>query len=679
MAAGQGPAGRAAALRGFDASGVLLLGRVPLDEFPSESRTANDVWGYVSPSGREYAIIGLERGTGFVEVTNPSQPVVVADIPDASSIWSDIAVFRDFAYNVNESGGGIQIIDMTNIDSSVVALRGSAVGGVAFAHNVFANTESGFLYACDTNVSSGFVVFDLSDPADPQPVGVWSEPGAATHDIYVTNYEDCPYAGRDGPCEIAFSFSGGAGLKVVDVTDKADLVTIATATYPNLSFCHQGWPTESREYLLVDDEGDELRHGIPSTTYVLEISNLADPRFMTSFTDGVTSIDHNLMVRGDFVFQANYSSGLRVFDISDPLDAQAIGYFDTSAFGGVNFEGAWGVYSQLPSGVVLVSDQREGLFVFDVMDLTGCQADSHCNDGAPCTADTCGENGECVHVLEPPGSACDDGDPCTIDGLCDSNGGCVATDVNLIACANDDACAVGQCDLATGLCACFPCTQAAQPLEDALVVAKGRAISFVPTNPGQLTALRVTFSDLPPPFDTFSGEAMWVGEPQEFCELGGAGPADVCPDGTATFTAAPLTCEPFFSDWAAVGPLNIYGEWIVPGALYGVQAISRNCFDSGSSTFSLSLDAGTSAWGDVVEQCITTPCTPPDGRVDIVTDILAIIAKFGSRPGAPAKIRVDLEPGLLDMKINIADVTFALDAFRGLPYPFAPSTTTPCD
>ncbi len=80
-----------------------------------------------------------------------------------------------------------------------------------------------------------------------------------------------------------------------------------------------------------------------------------------------------------------------------------------------------------------------------------------------------------------------------------------------------------------------------------------------------------------------------------------------------------------------------------------------------------------------MEQCVTTPCTPPDGRVDIVTDILAIIAKFGSRPGAPAKIRVDLEPGMLDMKINITDVTFALDAFRGLPYPFAPSTTTPCD
>ncbi len=60
-----------------------------------------------------------------------------------------------------------------------------------------------------------------------------------------------------------------------------------------------------------------------------------------------------------------------------------------------------------------------------------------------------------------------------------------------------------------------------------------------------------------------------------------------------------------------------------------------------------------SRWGDVVENCTTTPCGAPDGRVDVVTDIVALINKFGSSPGAPVKARADLEPSTVDQKINI--------------------------
>ena len=67
-----------------------------------------------------------------------------------------------------------------------------------------------------------------------------------------------------------------------------------------------------------------------------------------------------------------------------------------------------------------------------------------------------------------------------------------------------------------------------------------------------------------------------------------------------------------------------------------------------------------------------------DMGVIIVTDILAMIDKFANRAGAPAKARADLEPAALDMKINISDVTFGLDGFRGLPYYFAPPAAGPC-
>ena len=48
-----------------------------------------------------------------MRITDPRNPVVVADIADASSTWSDIKVYDQYAYNVNETTGGMQIIDLT--------------------------------------------------------------------------------------------------------------------------------------------------------------------------------------------------------------------------------------------------------------------------------------------------------------------------------------------------------------------------------------------------------------------------------------------------------------------------------------------------------------------------------------------------------------------------------------
>ena len=84
-----------------------------------------------------------------------------------------------------------------------------------------------------------------------------------------------------------------------------------------------------------------------------------------------------------------------------------------------------------------------------------------------------------------------------------------------------------------------------------------------------------------------------------------------------------------------------------------------------------------SRWGDVVRDCTSVPCGPPDGRVDVTTDVTSILDKFKNLPGAPIKARTDIEPNLPDQKISIADVTYALDAFRGDGYPFSGPTGCP--
>ena len=212
---------------------------------------------------------------------------------------------------------------------------------------------------------------------------------------------------------------------------------------------------------------------------------------------------------------------------------------------------------------------------------------------------------------------------------------------------------------------------------------KNRFLSFVGANPGEQTAIRVTFGNLPPPFDALNWTTMWVGPPQQTCEnagqdsipAGGCGPAPGLP--SRTFTSASLKCEPHYIDWTTQGTVHVYSEWVVPDGIYYLEAIKEGADIQVDYNYSVPLIVHTSIWGDLVSNCTTTPCGPPDGSIDVVTDVTAALDKFRNLTGAPIKARCDLEPHVPDLIINISDVTYVLDAFRGDPYPFTPGPT-PC-
>ena len=221
-----------------------------------------------------------------------------------------------------------------------------------------------------------------------------------------------------------------------------------------------------------------------------------------------------------------------------------------------------------------------------------------------------------------------------------------------------------------------PCPVAAPPAPEAVAVARNRYLSFADANPGTRVALRVTMLNLPAPYDTLNNASMWVGASRQVSELGGVD--DATPP---TFTAAPLQCDPVYDDWNAKGLVYVYGEAIVPGGSYKIQAIheSAACNTASEADFSTALVLDSGRWGDVVGPFDSGAGTwaNADGSVDVATDVVAVLDKFGSLPGSPAKARADLEPETPDQKINITDVTVILDAFGGTAYPFAPPAP-PC-
>ncbi|MEZ5333659.1 MAG: choice-of-anchor B family protein, partial [Thermoanaerobaculia bacterium] len=283
------PGSSGAALE-FPAHRVALLSWLTSEELTGRPQPSNDIWGYVSPSGREYALIGLQTATAVVEVTDPLQPVVVGSIRGPSSFWRDIKAYGGFAYVTNERGRGLQVIDLRQVDEGRVRRRGwLRKDGLATAHNIALDPDSGWAYLAGSNlVGGGLVGVDLADPRHPQlpRAARWAE--HYVHDMLAVTFAAGPWAGR----EIVFAFSGFDGLDVLDVTDKANVVRLGHLIYPGLGYCHSGALSADGRTLYVNDEGDEIRDLVPgATTFVVDVRDLEAPRFVRTVASGAASID----------------------------------------------------------------------------------------------------------------------------------------------------------------------------------------------------------------------------------------------------------------------------------------------------------------------------------------------------------------------------------------------------
>jgi choice-of-anchor B domain-containing protein len=330
----------------------------------------SDCWGYVSASGREYALVSNRGTTKFVEITDPTNIVVIDEVLHPSSLWGDIKTYGDYAYAVAESSGsGIQVFDLSDIDNGNVA-HVRTVLSPSSSHNVVIDTDSGFMYL------SGGAIFSLANPASPVRVGT----GPGWHDAQVVTYTSGVYAGK----EILFGAAGSRGLEIYDVSDKGNPVRLSLTTYPMLGYCHQGWLSDDRQYFYANDEFDESNNGITTRTLIFDVSDLSNPTLAGTFTTGLNSIDHNLYYKDGFLFEANYTSGLRVIDACDPVNLVESGYYDTySPNNGASFNGAWSVYPFFPSGVCIINNIGGALYVVD----PSAAVSEPCHTGCPCACD----------------------------------------------------------------------------------------------------------------------------------------------------------------------------------------------------------------------------------------------------------------------------------------------------
>ncbi|MBL8860556.1 MAG: choice-of-anchor B family protein [Planctomycetes bacterium] len=356
----------------FARSNVTLFAWMPLSDFGVGSGgNGNSCFGYVSPSGREYALFGHSNGTAVVEITTPGNPVLVGQIAGPQSLWRDVRVFQHYAYAGSEGGGGIQVIDLSNVDNGAVSLANTiTTGGSTATHTLEVDVASGRLYRAGGG-GNGLRIYDLNaNPASPAYLGAW--PDRYVHETQVVTY---PTGGPGGgPRQLAICCGGlgsgytDTGIDIVDVTNGAAPAHLLHVGYAQSNYSHQAWLSPNRQYLFHNDEVD----GRPFTR-VFNASNLNQPvpqlTYLGEYQNGIT-VDHNLYTLGTRVFHANYRSGLRVFDWSSGVTTPTlVAWFDTyPADDAGGYNGLWNNYPYFPSGVVIGSDIESGLFVWWVGD-----------------------------------------------------------------------------------------------------------------------------------------------------------------------------------------------------------------------------------------------------------------------------------------------------------------------
>lgn len=376
------------AAAGFECGGVDLVSFVPVADLGGgRGVNLNDIWGWTDPeTGKEWALVGRMDGMSFVDVSDPVRPVVVANLPKTegsnSATWRDMKVYENHVYIVADGAGqhGVQVYDLTQLrdldasDGPVRVVETALYTNVASVHNIVINEETGYAYAVGSGqggetCGGGLHMIDIRTPGEPTFAGCFADPSTGrqktgySHDAQcvVYNGPDQDYQGR----EICLGANETA-LSIADVTDKEAPVAISMATYPNVGYTHQGWFDEEQRYFYMNDELDEMQGLVERTrTLVWDLADLDDPVLVKEHLGTQPSIDHNLYIKDELMYQSNYMSGLRILDISDRENPVEVAFFDTVPYGdnSPSFGGSWSNYPYFASGTIVVTSGSEGLFV----------------------------------------------------------------------------------------------------------------------------------------------------------------------------------------------------------------------------------------------------------------------------------------------------------------------------
>jgi choice-of-anchor B domain-containing protein len=306
-------------------------------------------WSYVANDGTEYALLGAKSGTSFFSIEDANNMVELDFVPGPVTNWREITVVEHHAYVVTDVSGdnhSMQVIDLSFLPDSVQLITSyneTFTKGHIIQKDI--HSDAPFVYVNGTSSTQGVHIINVSDPANPEEIGLYS-PGYYIHDCHVR-----------GNLMFAAAFYEGR-MDIVDISEKANPTLITSLDYGG-SNTHSSSLTEDGKFLIIADEKD----GNPARIWNIE--DLSNPYEVAQYSANLDALVHNPYVRGEFAIMSHNTEGMRIVDIADPALPVEVGFYDTYIGTSGGFSGLWSACPYFPSGKIIGGDRTEGLFVWE--------------------------------------------------------------------------------------------------------------------------------------------------------------------------------------------------------------------------------------------------------------------------------------------------------------------------
>jgi len=354
----------------------------------------NSLWGWTSSSGHEYAIMGSLDSIYFFDVTNPLK-IKLCDARAGkfnNCINREFKTYKNYCYAVADHVGcSLQIFDLSFLPDSVHKVYDNDTLSSG-AHSLFIDGDRLYLtwnkraYGPKPNPDIPLTVLSLKNPVSPVYLADLVAPLGGNGLPQFEYVHDC-FARND----TVYCCCAGAGLYIYNYQNPISPVLLQAITSYNGNqpgYNHSCWLNPDGNMLVFTDE-------TPVPVELYDVSDLKitpnQPTLRQICTfgsnDSFGSIGHNAYFKGKYIYMAYYEDGVVIFDMSDSTKVHEITSYDTypqnatRSYGNPVGRGCWNIYPYFPSGNIIASDTRNGLFVLGIDSVSAINS-NYINDNS---------------------------------------------------------------------------------------------------------------------------------------------------------------------------------------------------------------------------------------------------------------------------------------------------------
>ena len=268
------------------------------------------------------------------------------------SYWNGVWA-KDDALYVASAIRGVLVFDISN-PADPQFLRALPGNGLLNVHTL--HGDGNRLYAMSPGPSPQTLIFDVTDAKQPVLLNRHQDPsvspGVASFPHDASAQGDRLYVNH-----------WRAGFLILDVSDPLNIVKLGEYTYPH-STSHTNRVGVFHGRVIAFEGGEDWGAHLR----VLDITDPTAVKLIGEYrlTPGVSI--HNMELKGDRLYLSHYHQGVRVLDVSSPAHPRELAYHHTwretdRQRGNSFFDGAIGI--RIPGdGYVYVVDTSRGLLIF---------------------------------------------------------------------------------------------------------------------------------------------------------------------------------------------------------------------------------------------------------------------------------------------------------------------------